>query len=475
MKGISNILPSFARVGLCIICALCITSNVHAQERKANVNVKDVSVKELLKAIEAGSTYTFAYVDTDIDLAKKVTVSATNKDIEAIIKEVLPGVNVEFKDQKILLSNKPVADKPVEQKVAQHAAQRVVSGKVVDKEGQPIIGAMVIEKGTQNGASTDIDGNYSLKVKGAPTLEVSLIGYNTVTSALTENQTKADFILEEEAIKLDDVVVIGYGVQNKRDVTTSVSSIKAEDFANTPTTDFRESMAAKMPGVQVLNLGGQPDGNVTVRVRGIQSATSGNDPLYVIDGIPCDSRAFANLDGNDIESLEVLKDASAAAIYGSRGSCGVIIVTTKRGSGEKPVISYDGQFSVSDVSKKIDMLDAYEFATMFRESRNGSYIFSEPTGSISDPSAGRPEVYHRIDPLINAYLEDKTGTLTNTDWQDEIFRTALSHKHSLSVSARTKSFNYYIGANYLYREGTVIGSDFERYGIRANLDGKKVT
>ena len=283
------------------------------------MNVKDVSVRGLLKAIEAGSTYTFAYVDTDIDLAKKVTVSATTKDIEAIIKEVLPGVNVEFKDQKILLSNKPVADKPVEQKVAQPAAQRVVSGKVVDKEGQPIIGAMVIEKGTQNGASTDIDGNYSLKVKGAPTLEVSLIGYNTVTSALTENQTKADFILEEEAIKLDDVVVIGYGVQNKRDVTTSVSSIKAEDFANTPTTDFRESMAAKMPGVQVLNLGGQPDGNVTVRVRGIQSATSGNDPLYVIDGIPCDSRAFANLDGNDIESLEVLKDASAAAIYGSRG------------------------------------------------------------------------------------------------------------------------------------------------------------
>lgn len=230
MKGISNILPSFARVGLCIICALCITSNVYAQERKANVNVKDVSVKELLKAIEAGSTYTFAYVDTDIDLAKKVTVSASNKDIEAIIKEVLPGVNVEFKDQKILLSNKPVTDKPVEQKVAQPAAQRVVSGKVVDKEGQPIIGAMVIEKGTQNGASTDIDGNYSLKVKGAPTLEVSLIGYNTVTSALTENQTKADFILEEEAIKLDDVVVIGYGVQNKRDVTTSVSSIKAEDL-----------------------------------------------------------------------------------------------------------------------------------------------------------------------------------------------------------------------------------------------------
>ena len=473
MKGLSNFLPSFTRIAISLLCTLCITSNVLAQDKTATVNVKDVTVKELLKAIEAGSTYTFAYVDTDIDLTKKVTISATDKDIETIIKEVLPGVNVEFKDQKILLSNKPATSGQSAQKVAKPETPRTVTGRVIDKNGQPIIGAMVIEKGTQNGASTDIDGKYTLKVKGTPTIEVSIIGYNTVTSTLAGNQTKADFVLEEEAIKLDDVVVIGYGVQNKRDVTTAVSSIKAEDFANTPTTDFRESMAAKMPGVQVLNLGGQPDGNVTVRVRGIQSATSGNDPLYVIDGIPCDSRAFANLDGNDIESLEVLKDASAAAIYGSRGSCGVIIVTTKRGSGEKPVISYDGQFSVSDVSKKIDMLDAYEFAEMFRDARNGSYIFSDPTGSISDPSAGRPQVYHRIDPLINAYLEDKTGTLTNTDWQDEIFRTALSHKHSLSVSARTKNYNYYIGANYLYREGTVIGSDFERYGIRANMDGKK--
>lgn len=472
MKGITNNHPSFARICLCILCAACISFSASAQNKSVKVNVKDVTVKELLKAIEAGSTYKFAYVDTDIDLSGKVTVNAENEDIVSILKKVLPDVNVTFRDQTIILNKKAPSQAPAQKVVKQ--GPRVVTGKVVDKEGQPVIGAMIIERGTQNGAGTDINGNYELKLKGeSPVLEVSLIGYNTVTAALTANQTKADFVLEEEAIRLDDVVVIGYGVQNKRDVTTAVSSIKAEDFANTPTTDFRESMAAKMPGVQVLNLGGQPDGNVTVRVRGIQSATSGNDPLYVIDGIPCDSRAFANLDGNDIESLEVLKDASAAAIYGSRGSCGVIIVTTKRGGGEKPVISYDGQFSLSNVFKKIDMLDAYEFATMFRESRNGSYLFSDPTGSISDPSAGRPEVYHRIDPLINAYLEDKTGTLTNTDWQDEIFRTALSHKHSLSVSARTKNYNYYIGANYLYREGTVIGSDFERYGIRANLDGKK--
>ncbi len=473
MKGNSNILPSFIRVLLCLACALCLTANMYAQDRNATVNVKDVTVKELLKAIESGSSYTFAYVDTDIDLSKTVSVSASDESIETIIKKVLPGVNVEFKGQKILLNKATKQPQPAPQ-ASKPVAQRTVTGRVLDKSGQPVIGAMVIEKGTQNGAAVDLDGNYQLKVKGSNVvLEVSLIGYNTATATLADDQTKADFVIEEEAIKLDDVVVIGYGVQNKRDVTTSIASIKAEDFANTPTTDFRESMAAKMPGVQVLSLGGQPDGNVTVRVRGIQSATAGNDPLYVIDGVPCDSRAFANLDGNDIESLEVLKDASAAAIYGSRGSCGVILVTTKRGSGEKPVISYDGQFSVSNVSKKIDMLNAYEFAEMFKEARDGSYLFSEPTGSIGDAYASRPETYHRVNPLITAYLQDKTGTLTDTDWQDAIFRTALSHKHSLSVSARTKNYNYYIGANYLYREGTVIGSDFERYGVRANLDGKK--
>lgn len=472
MKGISNILPSFTRTVLCVLCALGLSLGAYAQSRTATVNVKDVTVKELLKAIEAGSSYTFAYVDTDIDLAGKVSVTAKNEDIEAILKKVLPGVKVEFKDQKILLSKKAPEARP---KASGTVGPKIITGKVVDKSGQPVIGAMVIERGTNNGTGTDIDGNYELKVKSEDAvLDVSIIGYNSASAILTAGQSKADFVLEEEAIKLDDVVVIGYGAQNKRDVTTSIASIKAEDFANTPTTDFRESMAAKMPGVQVINLGGQPSGNVSVRVRGVQSATSGNDPLYVIDGIPCDSRAFANLDGSDIESLEVLKDASAAAIYGSRGSCGVILVTTKRGANsETPVISYDGQFSVSNVSKKIDMLDAYEFAEIFKEARDGAYLFEVPTGSIGDPYSGRPKSYHNVDPLITSYLQDKTGTLTNTDWQDEIFRTALSHKHALSVSARTKNYNYYIGLNYLNREGTIIGSDFERYGLRANLDGRK--
>jgi TonB-dependent SusC/RagA subfamily outer membrane receptor len=266
------------------------------------------------------------------------------------------------------------------------AAQRTITGKVVDQNGDPVIGAMVVLVGTSNGAATDFDGKYSLTIKqDNASLEFSSIGYETVKVSLNDHQVIADVVMPTEAVKLDDVVVIGYGVQNKRDVTTSITSIKADDFKKQSSADFRDAMAARMPGVQVLTLGGQPDGNIAIRVRGIQSATAGNDPLYVIDGVPCDSRAFANLDGSDIESLEVLKDASAAAIYGSRGSCGVVLITTKRGSSETPVVSYDGQVSISNVNKRIEMLDAYEWSEIYIEARNGAYTFNVPTGSFGDP------------------------------------------------------------------------------------------
>ncbi|WP_289303771.1 SusC/RagA family TonB-linked outer membrane protein, partial [Alistipes finegoldii] len=456
---------------LAVVLCACFAIPAQAQTPVVTLDARNVTIKELLQRIEAASPYTFAYVNAEIDTPphRKVTVNAENRSIESILAEVLPNVSVEIKGRKIILTAKP-KETP---KAAADAA-RTVKGRVTDENGAPVIGATVILKGTTTGTATGLDGEYALPIRQKnAVLEISLIGYNKVSVALSDTQTQADITLKSEAIAMDNVVVVGYGVQNKRDVTTSIASIKAEDFKGLATTDFRDAMAAKMPGVQVLQLGGQPNGNVSIRIRGIQSATSGNDPLYVIDGVPCDARAFSNLDSNDIESLEVLKDASAAAIYGSRGSCGVILITTKRGEGERPVVSYDGQFSVSNVSKTIDMLNAYEFAKIFKEARDGAYLFNVPTGSIDDPYEDRPQVYHRVDPLITAYLQDKTGTMTDTDWQDAIFRTAYSTKHSVSVSGRTKTLGYYIGANYLYREGTIIGSDFERYSLRANIDGKR--
>ena len=350
---------------------------------------------------------------------------------------------------------------------------RTVTGRVTEPDGTPVISAMVLQQGTTNGAATDLDGNSSIRVVGAVVLEVSSIGYETVTVPVSATQAVADIILKQDAVLLEDAVVIGYGVQNRRDVTTSIVSMKSDDLQNKTNSDFREMMAAKLPGVQVMQLGGRPTGNVSVRIRGIQSATAGNDPLYVIDGVPTESSVFSQMDASDIESIEVLKDASASAIYGSRGSCGVILITTKRGASEKPVISYDGYYGISQVSKKIDLLDAREWATLFREARNGSYLYSVPTGTISDPYKDRPQTYHRSDSVVDAYLMDENHTLTNTDWQDAIFRLAHTTRHAVSVSGKTPTISYYVGANYLYRQGTIINSDYTRYSARANVDGHK--
>ncbi len=450
-----------------VLCMLgCFASM--AQTPTVSVDVKNATVKELLQAIEANSQYTFAYADAQLP-NRKVTIQAHDKSVQQILAQALPEMKMELKGTKIVLT----ANTDKKSAVAQNAPSRKVTGVVVDEEGEPLIGASVYVEGQTQGVTTDIDGNYTITVNGDPTLLFSYVGYNTVSVKLKADQTQANVKLSSAVNELDAVVVVGYGVQNRRDVTTSIASIKSEDFATMPTTDFRDAMAAKMPGVQVLSLGGDPEGNVSIRVRGIQSATSGNDPLYVIDGVTCDARAFANLESSDIESLEVLKDASAAAIYGSRGSCGVIIVTTKRGKAEKATINYDGMVGFANVNKKIDMLNAYEFAHLYAEARNGCLLAQVKDSSIDMPSASRPQTYQRIDPIIQAYLEDTTGTLTDTDWQDQIFRTAVTTKHSVSVSGSTTNMNYFAGLNYLYREGTIINSDFERYGARVNLDGKR--
>ena len=467
---------SFKRIiSLIAACAvmLVLSHSAVAQAPTVSLNAKDITVKELLKSIEKECGYTFAYVNSEVNLNKVVSVKAENESVLTVISKVLPEMNLEIKNKQIIMTLKTSAGKTAPRQNASDLT-RHLTGVVTDQDGEPVVGAMVMLAGTQTGTVTDLDGKYSLEInKKKAVLEVSSIGYKTTHVQLNDFQVIADVVMPVESILLDDVVVVGYGVQNKRDVTTSIVSIKSDDFKTMPTADFRDAMAAKMPGVQVTSIGGQPDGNVVVRVRGIQSANSGNDPLYVIDGIPCDSRGFANLDSSEIESLEVLKDASAAAIYGSRGSCGVIIITTKRGSKDVPVISYDGQMSVSEVSKTIEMLDAYEFAQIIKESRDGCYLLENPAGSIGDAYGDRPQTYHRVDPHFQAYWNDETGSLPNTDWQDEIFRTALSHKHALNVSGKNKSLKYYIGANYLYREGTILGSDFQRYGVRMNLDGGK--
>ena len=269
---------------------------------------------------------------------------------------------------------------------------------------------------------------------------------------------------------LEEVVVVGYGVQKKRDVSTAVSSVKAEALANNPSTDFRQALAGKMPGVQVTVPSGDPEGSVSIRVRGVSTVNAGSDPLYVVDGVPME-RGFANLNTNDIESVEVLKDASAAAIYGSRGSNGVVLVTTKKGTSDKLSVSYDGYVGVQNVSKKLDMMNAYEYAEFVKDAHDNAYLDKNPNGSANDPNSSRKEGYMMIPDMLIPYLEGKTG-LTDTDWQDAIFRSAMTTGHNISLSGKSNSINYFVSGNYMKKEGIIIGSDFEKYGGRLNLSGQ---
>jgi TonB-linked SusC/RagA family outer membrane protein len=379
--------------------------------------------------------------------------------------------------------------------VAQFAyAQSSITGTVTDATtGEALAGTTIQVKGTNVGATSDASGKYQIALPASgKVLVFSFIGYQPLEIAVG-NRSVVDAKLSSSDNALSEVIVVGYGVQNRRDVTTSIGSVKARDLANQPVASFDQALAAKIAGVQVTQTSGAPGAALSVRVRGTGSISAGNDPLYVVDGIPLSRdtkfatggtstqfpdnpiNVLSTLNTDDIESIEVLKDASAAAIYGSRGSNGVVLLTTKRGKEGKTVVSYDSFVGVQQVSKKIDMLNAYEYAQLSYEAKNNAYIDRNPTGKPTDSNdirnkgVGAPSTL--IQPEIVPYLSGTPG-LTNTDWQDAIFRSAPIQNHTISISGGKENVKFYVSGNYLDQRGVVINSGFKRYSARANVDVK---
>lgn len=331
-----------------VIAMLTIALSAVAQ----NVTIKanQVRLETVLDQITSQTGYSFVHSRPAVNPDQLVTLEVSGASLEAALQKLFAGTSIvyEIQAKKVYLKEKTLQANAT-------PAKKKITGVVVDDAGLPVIGAGVVIKGTTRGASTGIDGEFSLEASAKETLVFSSIGYDTV-EILVGNQTEINVTMRENSMILDDVVVIGYGAVKKRDVSTAISSIKAEDIANHPISDFRQAMVGKMPGVSVMQTGGDPEGsNIMVRVRGIGSATAGNDPLYVIDGVPVED-GLSNLNANDIESMEVLKDASSAAIYGSRGSNGVILITTKKGASDKLKVNYDGYYAWDVVSKKLPMM-----------------------------------------------------------------------------------------------------------------------
>ena len=333
---------------------------------------------------------------------------------------------------------------------AQNAGYEV-KGVVVDDSGMPVLGATVIERGPANGVSTDVDGSYVIRTAGPESVvEISYVGYKTV-SLVASSSSLAHVSLEVDAMGIDDVVVIGYGTVKKNDMTGSVVAIKAEEFNRGAVVSAQDMLKGKIPGVHIIPGDGGPGSSSTIRVRGAASLNASNDPLIVIDGVPIavdGGKGMGNpletINPNDIESFTVLKDASAAAIYGSRASNGVILVTTKKGYGNTPRVSYSGSVSVQTNSDELPVMSPGEF----RDYINQVYPAGTTTGD-----------------KVQSMLGDQ-----NTDWQDLVFRTAISHDHNVSLIGNVNDrMPYRASVGYTNQQGTLETSKYERGTLDLSL------
>lgn len=346
-----------------------------------------------------------------------------------------------------------------------------VTGKVTDQTGLPVIGASIIESGTQNGAITDLDGNYTLEVEEGATLTVSSIGFKDSQITVTSGQTVYNVTLAEDRELLDEVVVVGYGTMKRSDLSGASVSVNEKALKGSIISSLDQSLQGRAAGVTAVTTSGAPGSSSSIRVRGQATINANAEPLYVIDGVIVQGGGNSGADfglgdalGNgrvstisplatinpaDIVSMEILKDASATAIYGAQGANGVVLITTKRGKAGDAKISYDGMFAVSRQTRRLDMMNLRQYAEFYND--------LAAVGEMSDPS----EVYS--DPSILG---------VGTNWQDAIFRTALQHQHQISVSGGTEKVQYYVSGSYMDQQGTIIGSNFNRFSVRTNLDAQ---
>lgn len=334
-------------------------------------------------------------------------------------------------------------------------AQVLVRGTVIDQAGESVIGASIQVKGTTQGTITDIDGKFSLGVPDKKSvIVVSFIGYAT-KELQVDTSKPMSIVLEEDTKVLDEVVVVGYQEVRKKDLTGSVAKADMNELLNTPVGSFDQTLGGRIAGVNVSSSEGTPGGTMNIVIRGNNSLTQDNSPLYVIDGFPVEDAAIAStINPSDIESLDILKDASATAIYGARGANGVVIITTKKGKVGKAQITYDGSVTMHHVTRTIPMMDAYEFVKLQAETYPASIANS--TGGYLMEYQGKQWT-----------LDDYRG-IFQYDWQDEILRTALQHNHNIRLTGGTEGVRYNASVSYYNQDGILLNSGYERFQARAN-------
>lgn len=429
---------------LLFVGLLQVSAASYAQLTKINLKMTNVSIVDVFEKIESQSEFRFFYDNSQMDLKQKVSIDISNRKIEEVLNDLFKNTSFTYEvmDRHILVTSKANMSSAVVQDVP-----RVVGIVTSSADNQPIPGVTVLVKGTTAGTITDENGKYSLSIPaGGKSLVFSFIGMAT-EEVVIGSQSVINVILRENVVGVDEVVVIGYGTVKKSDLTGSVAVVSTKDLTMNPSSSAAQSLQGRAPGVLVIQ-NSTPGENSTIRVRGVGSINKGSDPIYIVDGVQTGD--INGLQPQEIESMQVLKDASATAIYGANGSNGVIIVTTKRGKSGKPQVNLNTYVGINLAPQQYDMMNADQYSTFYKALKGDSPEYKQ---------AFREKYYGQ-------------GWQQGTNWQDQMFKTGMNQNYHLSIAGGGENSNYNISLGYVNEDGTVIKRNAERYTIRANSDFK---
>lgn len=432
------------------ICLLMTAFAATAWAQQLTLNIKHGTLEQVLKQINAQTGYKFTYTDAINAKGTVITVNVTDTDPVVFFKNFFKEHGIDYK-----ISDKQVYLSPAKKSDSRQSSRTItVKGKITDETGEPLIGVYVKEESTNAITSTDIDGSYTITVPASESkLNYSMVGMKDKTIDVN-GRGVIDIIMENKLDELEEIVVVGYGVQKKKDITSSISKIKGDDISEKATSSFVQQMAGRASGVQVTTsglIGASP----RVVIRGVNSISSGTSPLYVINGVPVTSgglggsytnnNAMADINPADIESFEILKDGAATAIYGSRAANGVILITTKQGKKGSVKVNYDAWFSAARASKMYDLLNAEEFVEISNEK------------------------YTNMKLAPQAFMDENN---TNTDWLAQIYRTGFQHSHSLSITGGIDKTTFYSSIGYTNQEGIMKNNSFSRFSFYGKAEHK---
>lgn len=409
---------------LILVAMFNIRGNTYAQKTKVTLELNNSTIEKVLETIEQKTDFRFIYKLNDIDLDRTISISVKDQPINIVLDKLFKGTPTEFKirDTQIILKKPELKTQTIPYQ------KQTVTGIITDENGLPLPGASVLEEGTKNGMVTDFDGKYKLTVESASSvIIVSFVGYKE--KKVVAGQSVINIQLIPDATDLQEIVVVGYGSTTRKDVTGAVSSIAAKDMNQGAIVNPLSLISGKAAGVNITQIGSEPGSGPSVRIRGISSLIGGNDPLVVVDGIQGNMDLLNQVPPTEIESIDVLKDASATAVYGSRGAPGVIIVTTKKNKAGKTTMEYVGSTSIDFIPKKLDMLDASQWW--------------ETAQSVGVPASANHG--------------------SNTDWYGLLTQTGITQTHTLSFGGGTDKFNYRASLTAILQDGVVINSSNQKY------------